>query len=390
MTIDSAQTFWLNHYILDEDRPMMKDYLKRISSPPTGWHGSSAIQAEFRIHWTNNVIYKFLAVAVQLDSTTVLLCCRDISNVKYSSLVTHEKIALSKLDSWVSYILSRDTTVLGMFLLSESMHKFSLAYVSESIRTYMDLSQNDYLRYVSGEFPIERFLKEAAISSEMIDALVRDRMIHMTMTRKDSGEKLSINVTCRLHNYEGQTLYEITYHSAAENEAEVPEIPEIAEAEDDADPDKNASGIVQFSSRSQKKVFARTFGHFDLFVDKIPVNFSSSKEKELMALLIDRNGGTLTANEAISYLWEDEAASERVSGRYRKLAMTLKNTLTRYGIEHILINNHGTRSINTAAIKCDYYELLSGNKKYQESFHNSYMTDYSWAEETLATLWDYS
>jgi two-component SAPR family response regulator len=70
--------------------------------------------------------------------------------------------------------------------------------------------------------------------------------------------------------------------------------------------------------------------------------------------------------------------------------MNLKNTLTRYGIEHILINSHGTRSIDTSAIKCDYYELISGNQKYRENFHNSYMTDYSWAEETLATLWDYS
>jgi two-component SAPR family response regulator len=109
-----------------------------------------------------------------------------------------------------------------------------------------------------------------------------------------------------------------------------------------------------------------------------------------MALLIDRNGGTLSTSEAISYLWENEEANKQVSARYRKLAMGLKNTLTKYGIEYILINNRGVRSIDTSAITCDYYELLAGNKKYQDSFHNAYMTDYSWAEETLATLWDYS
>jgi hypothetical protein len=70
--------------------------------------------------------------------------------------------------------------------------------------------------------------------------------------------------------------------------------------------------------------------------------------------------------------------------------MGLKKTLKKYGIESILINNHGVRSVDVSAIKCDYYELLAGNKKYQHSFHNAYMTDYSWAEETLATLWDYS
>jgi two-component SAPR family response regulator len=109
-----------------------------------------------------------------------------------------------------------------------------------------------------------------------------------------------------------------------------------------------------------------------------------------MALLIDRNGGTLSPNEAISYLWEDEVADERTSARYRKLAMGLKRTLRKYGIENILINHNGIRSIDTSAIRCDYYELLAGNAKYRQAFHNAYMTDYSWGEETLASLWNYS
>jgi DNA-binding SARP family transcriptional activator len=139
-----------------------------------------------------------------------------------------------------------------------------------------------------------------------------------------------------------------------------------------------------------KGIFARTFGHFDLFVDGSPVTFSTPKEKELMALLIDRNGGTLSSSEAISYLWEDEEPDERVTRRYRKLAMHLKKTLESYEIDHILITNHGVRSINVSALTCDYYELLAGNEQYRKAFHNSYMTDYSWGEETLASLWDYS
>jgi hypothetical protein len=140
----------------------------------------------------------------------------------------------------------------------------------------------------------------------------------------------------------------------------------------------------------KEDIFVRTFGHFDLFVNNIAVTFSSNKEKELLALLIDRNGGTLSATEAIGYLWEDAENTKQVANRYRKLAMGLKNTLEKYHIGHILINNHGVRSINTAALTCDYYELLSGSQQYQNTFHNAYMTDYSWAEDTLATLWDYS
>jgi PAS domain S-box-containing protein len=141
---------------------------------------------------------------------------------------------------------------------------------------------------------------------------------------------------------------------------------------------------------SPKRIFARTFGHFDLFVDNVPITFSNEKEKELMALLIDRNGGTLSSTEAMGYLWEDEKLSDKLSARYRKLAMGLKNTLDRYGIGHILVNHHGVRSIDTTTLTCDYYEMLAGNDHFRNAFHNTYMTNYSWAEETLASLWDYS
>jgi hypothetical protein len=70
--------------------------------------------------------------------------------------------------------------------------------------------------------------------------------------------------------------------------------------------------------------------------------------------------------------------------------MKLKNTLVKYGIEHILINNHGIRSINVSAITCDCYEMLAGNEEYRKTFSNSYMVDYSWGEETLAKLWNYT
>jgi two-component SAPR family response regulator len=109
-----------------------------------------------------------------------------------------------------------------------------------------------------------------------------------------------------------------------------------------------------------------------------------------MALLIDRNGGTVAPNEAISCLWEDTELTSKVSARYRKVAMGLKNTLDKNGIGYLLINNHGVRSVNTSALTCDYYELLAGNEEYRAAFHNSYMTNYSWAEDTLASLWDYS
>jgi hypothetical protein len=160
-----------------------------------------------------------------------------------------------------------------------------------------------------------------------------------------------------------------------------------------SDPVSEADGPASADQKphlGKEDIFARTFGHFDLFVRDTPVIFSSAKEKELLALLIDLRGGTLSANEAISYLWPDENLNDRLSNRYRKVAMKLKNTLAKYGIEHILINNHGIRSIDVSAITCDCYEMLAGNEKYNRSFSNSYLPDYSWGEGTLARLWNYT
>ena len=135
-------------------------------------------------------------------------------------------------------------------------------------------------------------------------------------------------------------------------------------------------------------VFARTFGHFDLFVDGRPVVFRNAKEKELLALLIDRKGGAVPPTEAIGYLWEGKRIDERLRGKYRKLAFTLKQTLADYQAASILVSDRGTKSIDTTKLRCDYYELLRGNARARQAFHNAYMSDYSWAESTLATLWN--
>ena len=140
--------------------------------------------------------------------------------------------------------------------------------------------------------------------------------------------------------------------------------------------------------RPGRHIFARTFGYFDLFVDGEAVIFGNSKEKELLALLIDRNGGTVTAGEAMELLWEDRIPDDYLKRKYRKLAFNLKRTLEKYGIADILVNNHGIRNILPSRISCDYYDLLRGSADAARSFRKSYMAGYSWAETTLASLWD--
>jgi PAS domain S-box-containing protein len=363
MSIESTANFWLNNFIVEEDRALMRHFFKQICASSDDSANSHILQAEFRIRWHNHVIHRFIGVAIHLDASTVLLCCRDTTNIKYTPLKSKESIALDKMRKWVDAIFPKDQSALGVAFIEEVNQKYSIVSVSSNIYAFLGLSQEDYLRYIAEELPWNRIFDSAGFTENYFVSLLKEGTLNITLPDKRSGQSRDFFLTCTSYNQDGQTLYEIlVYDRATQGETAIP----------------------------GNRIFAKTFGHFDLFVNGRPVVFSGPKEKELMALLIDRNGGTLSSNEAISYLWEDEESSDRVSARYRKLAMCLKNTLVKYGIDHILINNHGIRSVDVNAFQCDYYELLKGNEKYKNSFHNVYMADYSWAEDTLATLWDYS
>lgn len=61
---------------------------------------------------------------------------------------------------------------------------------------------------------------------------------------------------------------------------------------------------MQDSQTPEVRIFIRTFGYFDVFVNGSPILFRSEKAKELLALLVDRRGGYVSSSEAISILWK--------------------------------------------------------------------------------------
>lgn len=143
------------------------------------------------------------------------------------------------------------------------------------------------------------------------------------------------------------------------------------------------------SQRYNKKVFAKTFGHFDLFINGKAVVFKSSKAKELLALLIDRRGGVVTTEQIISALWENRPNDESTQNLCSKTAKTLKKELEEYGIDDIVIYNRGNRRIDPQRMECDLFKILKGDKEVKNLFVGEYLIDYSWAESTLATLYRY-
>lgn len=140
------------------------------------------------------------------------------------------------------------------------------------------------------------------------------------------------------------------------------------------------------SERRRKRITMRTFGRFEVLIDGKPLYFSSAKAKELLALMVDRRGAFVTAEEILSALWEDRVRDDSGMSMWRHVATQLRKTLREAGIESLLVEIKNGRRVDASLFDCDYYAFLAGDRRARELFAGEYMSQYSWAENTLASL----
>ena len=129
----------------------------------------------------------------------------------------------------------------------------------------------------------------------------------------------------------------------------------------------------------EKALYARCFGSFEVSFHGEPIRFKYSKTKEMLAYLIDRNGAVLSTREIMAALFD---ADDKVS-YMRNLRADLVNTFRALGVEDVLVQEWGKLGIRKEKLPCDYYDYLDGKKT---DFRGEYMTQYSFAEATLARL----
>lgn len=129
----------------------------------------------------------------------------------------------------------------------------------------------------------------------------------------------------------------------------------------------------------KKRVLVKCFGNFELTVDEMHVKFKYSRTKELFAYLIDRRGASVSTNEIMAALFDSDDKSSYI----RNLKSDLKATFQPLGLENLVIDERGKVSLNTELVDCDYFAYLDGEKNL---FHGEYMSQYSFAESTLANL----
>lgn len=123
----------------------------------------------------------------------------------------------------------------------------------------------------------------------------------------------------------------------------------------------------------------KCFGNFEVYKDGVPVKFKHKRTKELFAYLIDRYGATVSTKEMATALYEDTNKESNI----RNLRSDLNNTFEQLGLSDLLVHSGGDVGVNVEKIDCDYYDYLDGKK---ELFHGEYMSQYSFAEETMGWL----
>ncbi len=140
--------------------------------------------------------------------------------------------------------------------------------------------------------------------------------------------------------------------------------------------------LAKLNSESlPKKIFIRTFDNFDLFIDDVVVDFSSSKAKELLALLTDAKGSYVTMDTAIGNLWADKN-TELSKRLYRDAVCRLRMTLKEHGAEKLVTFERARSVINTNLATCDMWEFTENGGV----FSGRYMPQYDWSIITEATL----
>lgn len=129
------------------------------------------------------------------------------------------------------------------------------------------------------------------------------------------------------------------------------------------------------------------FGAFDVFWKDQPLLFGRKQTKELFAYLIDREGESCTAEEISAALWENETNMRTTKTRIRQLISDMKSTLSKIGMEQLLVRRSGQLAIRRDMVDCDYYRMLEGDMEAVNSYRGEYMSRYSWAELTKGRLY---
>ncbi|MDO4549557.1 MAG: hypothetical protein Q4D04_15815, partial [Clostridia bacterium] len=141
------------------------------------------------------------------------------------------------------------------------------------------------------------------------------------------------------------------------------------------------------SKRFAKRIYIETFGRFCVYLDGKPISFTSDDAKELLALMVDRRGTSLSNQEAFNCMWPNRNYDNASAVSLHKALRKLKDTLRKSGIEDLIIQvSPSEHKVDTDLFDCDYYQFINDDPAAIRKYSGRYMANWSWGEDTAAEL----
>ena len=361
MQIEDALERWMISSVAQEQQDDVRRFFGDFCQKKLHGADGKPPQITYSARATDDSIRQYTGIFIKVTESVSFYCCR---RTKEPDNITALKLENTQLKEQMRDLVMQFSDGLAAFEVSpEGLVK--PLYASENVCEFFGYTAEEWLPLTERFTPLENFVAYSESAHEDFAELLRTGEAEFTYFDFKSETERKIKAIC----------------SEKEPNANASRYVMLYAVEGTAPADKQ-------SLPENRAVSIRTFGYFDVFVGDSPIAFRNKKSKELFALLVDRKGGYVTSEEAISFLWEDEPANTLTLARYRKVALRLKSTLEEYGISDIVEAVDGKRRIVMDRVQCDLYQYLSGKEEYAQLFKGSYLTNYSWGETTLGELID--
>lgn len=361
MQMEEATEQWIRNSVLEEDWEALRAFFRQSYQRQFTPEGEEPQQIRFRFLNPNGALCYYGAIFLKIDSAISLFCCRSLADGSEIESLRSENLSLKNMNENMRAMVMRFTEGIAAFKVTAD--RVTPLYSSDNICEYFGFTKEEWMMLMQQSTSIKEFVSRSGVGYERFMDLLSFGEAEFEYFDNTTKRWRRIKAICSQKQADGNSpRYVLLYNVDAVRE-------------------KSADG-----EEGCAKIYIRTFGYFDVFVDEKPIAFRNKKSKELFALLVDRRGGYVSSEEAISFLWEDEPVNAVTLARYRKVALRLKNILEEYGITDIVDVVDGKRRIVTEKVRCDLYDYLKGNEEYAQLFKGSYLTNYSWGEVTLGEL----
>jgi PAS domain S-box-containing protein len=354
MQMEEATEKWIADTVSDTDRDKVHFFVQAFFRKKLRNDSDRPPQITYRARSSDGEVRLYSGIFLNISPSVSLYCCRRVPDWQEADRLRLENVSLKEN---MQELVTHFTDGIAAFKVTHDGLVTPL-YASDNACEFFGMSKETWLALMEKSTPLETFVANSEAAYGEFMKLLRNGEAEFTYFDLKSETERRIKAICSQKTRASSPRYVMLYNVETARKA-APE---------------------------PRSVTIRTFGYFDVFVGKTPIAFRNKKSKELFALLVDRRGGYVSSEEAISFLWEDEPASPVTFARYRKVALRLKNILEEYGISDVVEAVDGKRRIVPEKVRCDLYDYLTGKEEYAHLFKGSYLSNYGWGETTLAEL----